>query len=58
MKHRKDIMDKAKILGKERGNTNYTSRFDEIERILAEYECHHPPPPFCISVHPFKFGWL
>ncbi|RYP68364.1 hypothetical protein DL771_006750 [Monosporascus sp. 5C6A] len=36
IRHRKDIVDKAKILEKERGNVNYIARFEEIEQILAQ----------------------
>ncbi|RYP10476.1 hypothetical protein DL764_000659 [Monosporascus ibericus] len=36
LKHRKDIVDKAKSLERERGNVNYTARFEEIEQVLAQ----------------------
>ena len=36
LKHRKEIVNKVKSLEKERGNANYTSSFENVERILAE----------------------
>ncbi|EMR64660.1 putative telomerase activating protein est1 protein [Eutypa lata UCREL1] len=52
LKHRKDIVDKVKTLEKERGNVNYTSRFEEIEQVLSQMRLA------CIQVifHDFEYA--